>query len=272
MRRVILRTSFVLGRDGGALLAHEAGPVGPRGKVGHGRQGISWIHEEDMNRLFARAIADDEMNAAIWPPRKIQFPIPCSCANCEGLWEFPSGAGGDLDGAARGAADAAHRSGAGSLWPLLRLASLRDEGFEFAFPDLGPALRICTNPPDAASRLVVSYPASKGDGIMPTTIRFTACCVRRPRGSIGRPGCRRHGEVAAAERIHRQGPPPDARVGGTHKMSFTNFTRDRALLRRKYLELVPNERIRYTDKFDDAQPAGEMQVTITLRKVSVGTE
>jgi len=63
MRRVILRTSFVLGVRGGALprlvmLAR----LGLGGKVGHGRQGISWIHEEDMNRLFARAIADERMS------------------------------------------------------------------------------------------------------------------------------------------------------------------------------------------------------------------
>ena len=65
----------------------------------------------------------------------------------------------------------------------------------------------------------------------------------------------------------------DARVGGTDKMSFTNFTTGQShSFGGKYLELVPNERIRYTDKFDDANLPGEMQVTITLRKVSVGTE
>ena len=56
-------------------------------------------------------------------------------------------------------------------------------------------------------------------------------------------------------------------------MSFTNFTTGQShSFGGKYLELVPNERIRYTDKFDDANLPGEMQVTITLRKVSVGTE
>jgi uncharacterized protein YndB with AHSA1/START domain len=65
----------------------------------------------------------------------------------------------------------------------------------------------------------------------------------------------------------------DAKVGGTHKMSFTNFTTGSShSFGGKYLELVPHERLRYTDSFDDANLPGEMQVTITFRKVSVGTE
>ncbi|MCL4262569.1 MAG: TIGR01777 family oxidoreductase [Anaerolineae bacterium] len=62
MRQVILRTSFVLGRSGGALprLASLV-KMGLGGKAGHGRQGISWLHEEDMNRLFIRAITDENM-------------------------------------------------------------------------------------------------------------------------------------------------------------------------------------------------------------------
>jgi uncharacterized protein YndB with AHSA1/START domain len=65
----------------------------------------------------------------------------------------------------------------------------------------------------------------------------------------------------------------DAKVGGTHKMSFTNFTTGQShSFGGKYLELVPNERIRYTDSFDDPNLPGEMSVTITFRKVSVGTE
>jgi uncharacterized protein YndB with AHSA1/START domain len=65
----------------------------------------------------------------------------------------------------------------------------------------------------------------------------------------------------------------DAKVGGTHKMSFTNFTTGQShSFGGKYLELVPNERIRYTDSFDDANLPGEMNTTITFRKVSVGTE
>jgi uncharacterized protein YndB with AHSA1/START domain len=65
----------------------------------------------------------------------------------------------------------------------------------------------------------------------------------------------------------------DPRVGGTHKMSFTNFTNGQShSFGGTYLELVPNERLRYTDKFDDANLPGEMTVTVTLKKVSCGTE
>ncbi len=65
----------------------------------------------------------------------------------------------------------------------------------------------------------------------------------------------------------------DARVGGTYKMSFTNFTTGQVhSFGGVYQELVPHERIRYTDRFDDPNLPGEMQVTITLQKVSVGTE
>jgi uncharacterized protein YndB with AHSA1/START domain len=65
----------------------------------------------------------------------------------------------------------------------------------------------------------------------------------------------------------------DAKVGGTYRVSFTNFTTLRSLsFGGKYLELAPNERIRYTDTFDDPNLPGEIQVTIMLKKVSVGTE
>jgi uncharacterized protein YndB with AHSA1/START domain len=65
----------------------------------------------------------------------------------------------------------------------------------------------------------------------------------------------------------------DAKVGGMHKMSFTNFTTGKShSFGGRYLELTPNERIRYTDKFDDPNLPGEMQVTVTLKKVSCGTE
>jgi uncharacterized protein YndB with AHSA1/START domain len=64
-----------------------------------------------------------------------------------------------------------------------------------------------------------------------------------------------------------------AEVGGTYKMSFTNFTSGHShSFGGEYLELVPNERIRHTDKFDDPNLPGEMQVTVTLKQVSVGTE
>jgi uncharacterized protein YndB with AHSA1/START domain len=65
----------------------------------------------------------------------------------------------------------------------------------------------------------------------------------------------------------------DAKVGGTYKMSFTNFSSGKShTFGGTYLELTPHERIRYSDKFDDPNLAGEMQTTITLKEVSCGTE
>ena len=65
----------------------------------------------------------------------------------------------------------------------------------------------------------------------------------------------------------------DARVGGTYKMSFTNFTSGNShSFGGEYLELVPGERLRWTDRFDDPNLPGEMTVTVRVKKVAVGTE
>ena len=65
----------------------------------------------------------------------------------------------------------------------------------------------------------------------------------------------------------------EARVGGTYRMSFTNFTTGQShSFGGTYHELVPGERLRYSDRFDDPRMPGEMTVTVTLKKVSVGTE
>jgi uncharacterized protein YndB with AHSA1/START domain len=65
----------------------------------------------------------------------------------------------------------------------------------------------------------------------------------------------------------------DAKVGGKYKMSFTNFTTGKSHgFGGEYRELVPHERLRYTDVFDDPNLPGEIQVTVTLKQVSVGTE
>lgn len=65
----------------------------------------------------------------------------------------------------------------------------------------------------------------------------------------------------------------DAKVGGKHRMSFRNFTTgDSHSFGGAYLELVPGERLVYTDAFDDPNLPGEMKVTVTLKPVSVGTE
>jgi uncharacterized protein YndB with AHSA1/START domain len=65
----------------------------------------------------------------------------------------------------------------------------------------------------------------------------------------------------------------DVRIGGTYRMSFTNFSTGKShSFGGSYLELIPNERISYSDKFDDPNLSGEMKTTITLKKVSCGTE
>ncbi len=70
-------------------------------------------------------------------------------------------------------------------------------------------------------------------------------------------------------KVHQLEP----RVGGTHKMSFTNFSTGQShSFGGEFLELVPHERIRYTDKFDDPNLPGELRVTVSLHEVSVGTE
>jgi len=75
-----------------------------------------------------------------------------------------------------------------------------------------------------------------------------------------------HGFTA---KVHHLEP----KVGGTYKMSFTNFTtKSSHSFGGEYLELVPNERIRHTDTFEPPFPPGTMQVTITLKKVACGTE
>lgn len=142
MRQVVLRTSFVLGRTGGALpkLARLA-RFGLGGKVGQGRQGMSWIHERDLNRLFVRAIADESMTGAYIATA----PNPVS--NAEFMRELrralrvPFGLP---------AAGWMVRLGAPLIMrtdPELALYGrycvsrrLREEGFEFEFPDVASAL------------------------------------------------------------------------------------------------------------------------------------
>ena len=70
-------------------------------------------------------------------------------------------------------------------------------------------------------------------------------------------------------RVHHM----QAKLGGTYKMSFTNFTTEKSIsFGGEFRELVENERLRYTDNFDDPNLPGEIQVTVILKKVSLGTE
>lgn len=65
----------------------------------------------------------------------------------------------------------------------------------------------------------------------------------------------------------------EPRVGGTYRMSFTNFTTEKShSFGGTYVELVPHERLKWTDRFDDPNLPGEMTVTVTLKRVSTGTE
>jgi uncharacterized protein len=143
IRQVILRTSFVLGRSGGALRTLAAlTRFGLGGKVGHGRQGISWIHEQDMNRLFERAIVDETMSGAYIAT------APSPVSNADFMRELRRAVGMPIglpafEWMVRLAAPLLLRTD-----PELALYGrycvshrLRDEGFEFQFPDLQSALR-----------------------------------------------------------------------------------------------------------------------------------
>jgi uncharacterized protein (TIGR01777 family) len=143
VRQVILRTSFVLGRDGGALRQLTTlVRCGLGGKAGHGRQGISWIHSHDMNRLFAQAMTDDRMSGAYLATA----PNPVS--NSEFMRELRRAVGMPFGLPAAGWMV---RLGARLVLrtdPELALYGrycvsrrLREEGFEFTYPDLPSALR-----------------------------------------------------------------------------------------------------------------------------------
>jgi uncharacterized protein YndB with AHSA1/START domain len=119
------------------------------------------------------------------------------------------------------------------------------------------------------------HPASSKDLIMTTgTVRFHRV-LRSPPQRVYR-------AFLDADAMAKWLPPHgftckvhhmDARVGGTFKMSFTNFSSGNGhSFGGEYRELVPNEKILYTDSFDDPNLPGEMRVTITLRQVSCGTD
>jgi uncharacterized protein (TIGR01777 family) len=142
-RRVVLRTTFVLGRDGGALPRMVTlARWGLGGRLGHGRQGVSWIHERDMNRLFERAIAEPTMSGAYIATA----PNPVS--NTEFMRELRGALGRPIG---LPAPAALVRLGAPLVMktdPELALYGrfcvprrLLSEGFTFEFPEVGSALR-----------------------------------------------------------------------------------------------------------------------------------
>ena len=142
-RGVVLRTSFVLGKNGGALRQlSRLVRLGLGGTVGHGRQGISWIHERDMDRLFERAISDDSMRGtyiatAPHPVSNAEFmremrralraPIGLPAASWMVRLAAPLMLRSDPDLALYGRYCVSHR--------------LKEEGFEFLFPDVRSALQ-----------------------------------------------------------------------------------------------------------------------------------
>ncbi len=115
---------------------------------------------------------------------------------------------------------------------------------------------------------------SKGEVVMPNTIRLHRVLRATPE--------RVYRSFLDADAMAKWLPPNgftgkvhhlDVRVGGTYRMSFTNFSTGQShSFGGEYLELVPNERIRHTDKFDDPHLPGVMQTTISLKRVSCGTE
>ena len=142
MRSVVLRTSFVLGRTGGALPRLAAlAKFGLGGRIGHGRQGISWIHERDMNALFLRAIDNGEMHG------EYLATAPEPVSNSEFMAELRKALGVRIG---LPAARWMVRLGAplflrtdpelAILGRHCRSRRLRDEGFRFSFPSLRPAL------------------------------------------------------------------------------------------------------------------------------------
>jgi NAD dependent epimerase/dehydratase family enzyme len=143
----VLRTSFVLGRGGGALPKLAAlTRFGLGGTVGSGRQGISWIHEHDMNRLFARAIEDEQMSGAYIATA----PNPVS--NAEFMRELrralrmPVGLPA-MSWMVRAAAPLLRTDPELALFGRYCVSRrLREAGFDFQFPELRSALRDLYSP------------------------------------------------------------------------------------------------------------------------------
>src|SRR5262249_25122380 len=122
--------------------------------------------------------------------------------------------------------------------------------------------------------IIVSRIRIEGEVIMPNTVRFHRVLRAPPE--------RAYRAFLDAGAMAKWLPPNgftgkvhqiDPKVGGTYRMSFTNFTTGHShSFGGEYLELVPNERIRHTDKFDDPNLPGVMTVTVALKAVSLGTE
>jgi uncharacterized protein YndB with AHSA1/START domain len=118
------------------------------------------------------------------------------------------------------------------------------------------------------------FDSLKGTPTMPNTVRLHRVLAAKPE--------KIYRAFLEADALAKWLPPNgftctvhhlEPKVGGTHRASFRNFTTGAShSFGGEYLELVPHERLRYTDRFENAGLPGQMQVTVTLKKVSVGTE
>ena len=123
-------------------------------------------------------------------------------------------------------------------------------------------------------RIELSINYAQGEMTMPNTVRLHRVLAAKPE--------KVYRAFIEADALAKWLPPNgfactvhqlDAKVGGAHRISFRNFTTGNShSFGGEYVELVPNERLRYTDKFDDPNLPGQLQVTVTLKQISVGTE
>lgn len=164
MRSVVLRTSFVLGRRGGALRRLERlVRWGLGGTIGHGRQGMSWLHEHDMNRLFERAIGDGTMSGAYIATS----PNPVSNAEfmrtLRRMLRRPIGLPAPASLVRLGAPLIMRTDPELALYGRYCMPRrLLEMGFDFTFPDLPAALAdLCGKPADVPEP---PPPATKGGG------------------------------------------------------------------------------------------------------------
>ena len=135
---------------------------------------------------------------------------------------------------------------------------------------------VTTTSPSTLTRLCgkVSLWTSREESTMPNTVRFHRVLRAAPE--------RVYRAFLDADALAKWLPPHgftgkvhhiDAKVGGTYRMSFTNFSTGHShSFGGEFLELVPHERIRHTDRFDDPNLPGEMETTVLLKQVSFGTE
>lgn len=143
MRQIILRTSFVMGMGGGALpTLSRLARFGLGGTVGHGRQGMSWLHEADMNLLFERALADEAMAGAYVASSPNPVSNKIFMRELRKAVGMPIGLPAPAAGVYLGAKHMLRTDPELALLGRYVMPKrLMDEGFTFSFDDVGRALR-----------------------------------------------------------------------------------------------------------------------------------